>query len=425
MSSPLYLLKTRRFAPLFGTQFLGAFNDNLFKNTLAVILTFQGAQWTTINISLLAPITAAIFILPFFLFSGMAGELADRYDKARLARVVKVWEIFLMILAMIGFWLHSFELLLMIVFGMGMHSTLFGPIKYSIIPQHMGENELITANALVESGTFAAILLGTILGGILSIFPNGGIIASCVATLLALLGYLMSRLIPTAPSLIPHTPMSLNLPMQTLNALRLAYDNRIVFLSILAISWFWLYGALLLSQFPALVKTVLMGDETTVTLLLSFFTLGIGIGSITCEKLSAHTIRPSLIVVGAMGMAVFGIDFALGTQAFHPHATLYEMREFWHILVDLTLIGVFGGLYSVPLYALMQARSDAHIRSRIISANNILNALFMVLGAIATMLLLENGWNIPDILLGTALATGVVAIGIALQIKNQEQSNND
>jgi MFS family permease len=425
MSTPLYLLKTRRFAPLFGTQFLGAFNDNLFKNTLAVILTFQGAQWTTINISLLAPIIGATFILPFFLFSGMAGELADRYDKARLARVVKVWEIFLMILATVGFWLHSFELLLMIVFGMGMHSTLFGPIKYSIIPQHMGENELITANALVESGTFAAILLGTILGGILSIFPNGGIIASCVATLLALLGYLMSRLIPAAPSLIPHTPMSLNLPMQTLNALRLAYDNRIVFLSILAISWFWLYGALLLSQFPALVKTVLMGDETTVTLLLSFFTLGIGIGSITCEKLSAHTIRPSLIVVGAMGMAVFGIDFALGTQAFHPHATLYEMREFWHILVDLTLIGVFGGLYSVPLYALMQARSDAHIRSRIISANNILNALFMVLGAIATMLLLENGWSIPDILLGTALATGVVAIGIALQIKNQEQSNND
>lgn len=425
MSSPLYLLRTRRFAPLFGTQFLGAFNDNLFKNTLAVLLTFQGAQWTTINTSLLAPITAAIFILPFFLFSGMAGELADRYDKARLARVVKVWEIFLMILATIGFWLHSFELLLMIVFGMGMHSTLFGPIKYSIIPQHMKENELITANALVESGTFAAILLGTILGGILSIFPNGGIIASGIATLLALLGYLLSRFIPTAPSSMPHAPISFNLPQQTLNALRLAYDNRIVFLSILAISWFWLYGALLLSQFPALVKTVLMGDETTVTLLLSFFTLGIGIGSIACEKLSAHTIRPSLIVVGAMGMAIFGIDFALGAQAFHPQVAPYERMEFGHILIDLTLIGVFGGLYSVPLYALMQARSDAHVRSRIISANNILNALFMVLGAIATILLLQNGWNIPDILLSAALATGAVATGIALKIKNQEQSNND
>ncbi|MDD5212391.1 MAG: MFS transporter [Sulfuricurvum sp.] len=420
MSSPLYLFKTRRFAPLFGTQFLGALNDNLFKNTLAVIFTFQGAQWTTLNVSLLAPIIGAIFILPFFLFSGMAGELADRYDKARLARVVKAWEIFLMILSSVGFWLHSFELLLMVVFGMGMHSTLFGPIKYSIIPQHMRENELITANALVESGTFAAILLGTILGGILSTFPNGGIIASCVATFLALLGYIVSRFIPIAPSLTPRTPISFNLPMQTLNALRLAYDNRIVFLSILAISWFWLYGALLLSQFPTLVKTILMGNETTVTLLLSLFTLGIAIGSILCEKLSAHTIRPSLIVVGAIGMAIFGIDFALGAQTFHPHTTLYEMREFWHILLDLIFIGVFGGLYSVPLYALMQARSDASVRSRIISANNILNALFMVLGAIATMLLLENGWNIPDILLGTALSTGVVTITIALKIKNQK-----
>ena len=419
MSSPLYLLKTRRFAPLFGTQFLGAFNDNLFKNTLAVILTFQGAQWTTLNVSLLAPIIGAIFILPFFLFSGMAGELADRYDKARLARVVKVWEIFLMILAAIGFWIHSFELLLLVVFGMGMHSTLFGPIKYSIIPQHMGENELITANALVESGTFAAILLGTILGGILSIFPNGGIIASCVATLLAILGYLLSRLIPTAPSLIPHMPISLNLPMQTLNALRLAYANRTVFLSILAISWFWLYGALLLSQFPTLVKTIFMGNEATVTLLLSLFTLGIGAGSILCEKLSAHAIRPSLIVAGAIGMALFGIDFSLGAQVFHPHGTLYEMMEFWRIVVDLILIGLFGGLYSVPLYALMQARSEPDVRSRIISANNILNALFMVLGAVGTILLLENGWSIPDILLGVALATAIVAISIALKIKNQ------
>lgn len=419
MSSPLYLLKTRRFAPLFGTQFLGAFNDNLFKNTLAVILTFQGAQWTTINIPLLAPIIGAIFILPFFLFSGMAGELADHYDKARLARVVKVWEILLMILATVGFSFHSFELLLFVVFGMGMHSALFGPIKYSLIPQHMRENELITANALVESGTFAAILLGTILGGILSIFPNGGVIAGAVAILLAVLGYLISRFIPTAPSLMPHTPISFNLPMQTINALRLAYENRIVFLSILAISWFWLYGALLLSQFPTLVKTILMGNETTVTVLLSLFTLGIGIGSILCEKLSAHTIRPSLILVGAIGMAVFGIDFALSAQTFHFHGTLYTMIEFWHVLVDLVLIGVFGGLYSVPLYALMQARSDASVRSRIISANNILNALFMVLGAIATMLLLGNGWTIPDILLGTAIATGAVAIVIALKIKNQ------
>jgi MFS family permease len=391
-------------------------------------LAFQGAQWTTINISLLAPLIGAIFILPFFLFSGMAGELADRFDKARLARLVKVWEIFLMILATIGFSMHSFGLLLAVVFGMGMHSTLFGPIKYSIIPQHMGENELITANTLVESGTFAAILLGTMLGGILSIFPNGGIIASGVATLVAVLGYIASRFIPTAPSFMPHAPISYNLPVLTLNALRLAYDNRIVFLAILAISWFWLYGALLLSQFPTLVKTILMGNETTVTLLLSLFTVGIGVGSIVCEKLSAHTVRPSLIVVGAIGMAIFGIDFALGTQNFVFHGALYETTAFWHILIDLMFVGVFGGLYSVPLYTIMQGRSDAHVRSRIISANNILNALFMVLGAVGTMLLLQNGWDIPNILLTTALATGVVAIVISIKIKeinSNELSHNN
>lgn len=417
MSSPLYLLKTRRFAPLFGTQFLGAFNDNLFKNTLTVILAFQGAQWTTINVSLLAPLVGAIFILPFFLFSGIAGELADRFDKARLARLVKIWEILLMVVAIIGFYLHSFGLLLGVIFGMGMHSTLFGPIKYSIIPQHTKENELITANALVESGTFAAILLGTILGGMLSIFPDGGIIASSIATLVAIIGYIFSRFIPCAPSSMPHTAISYNLPALTLNALRLAYGNRVVFLAILAISWFWLYGALLLSQFPTLVKTILMGNQTTVTLLLSVFTVGIGAGSIVCEKLSAHTIRPSLIIAGAIGMAIFGIDFALGTQNFIFHGALHQTTGFWHILIDLMFIGVFGGLYSVPLYTIMQGRSDAHVRSRIISANNILNALFMVLGAIATMLLLENGWNIPDILLATALATGVVAIIISVQIK--------
>ena len=422
MSSSVYLLKTRRFAPLFGTQFLGAFNDNLFKNTLAVILTFYTSQWTSIDASVLVPVIGATFILPFFLFSGIAGEICDRYNKAQLARVVKAWEIFLMALATLGFWIHSFELLLMIVFGMGVHSTLFGPIKYSIIPQHMRENELITANALVESGTFAAILLGTILGGLLSVFPNGGIIAGCVATLIAILGYIFSRFIPSAPSIIPYAPISLNLPLQTLNALRLAYKNRIVFLAILAISWFWLYGALLLSQFPTLVKTILRGDESTVTLLLSLFTLGVGAGSIACEKLSAHTIRPSLIVIGAAGMALFGIDFAFAIQTFHPHIALYETLEFWRILIDLMFIGVFGGLYSVPLYTIMQSRSDAEVRSRIISANNILNALFMVAGAVFTVLLLKNGWNIPYILLAAALITAVLAIALALKIKALENN---
>lgn len=423
MSSPLYLLKTHRFAPLFGTQFLGAFNDNLFKNTLAVLLTFQAAEWTSISSALLAPLIGAVFILPFFLFSGVAGELADKFDKARLARIVKVWEIFLMVIATVGFATHSFITLMIVVFGMGMHSTLFGPIKYSIIPQHMGENELVSANALVESGTFAAILLGTLIGGVLSGIPNGGVIAGIASIAVAIIGYTLSRYIPNAPSLSPEMPFSLNLFAQTRNAIRLAYQNRMVFLSILAISWFWLYGALLLSQFPSFVQSVLMGDETTVTILLSLFTLGIGAGSILCERLSHHSLRVSLVVIGAIGMGLSGIDFALAAQHFTTTGDIYANPQFFHILFDLTLIGVFGGLYSVPLYALMQGRSEAHSRSRIIAANNILNALFMVSGAVVTILLLGDGWSIPDIFLlvgiTTLLVAGIIARLIHTKAKNE------
>lgn len=419
MSTPLYLLKTRRFAPLFGTQFLGAFNDNLFKNTLAVLLTFQASEWTSLSSALLAPLIGAVFILPFFLFSGLAGEIADTYDKARLARIVKVWEIFLMVIALAGFATHSFITLMCVIFGMGMHSTLFGPIKYSIIPQHMGENELVSANALVESGTFAAILLGTILGGALSGVEHGGIIAATASIIIALIGYGFSRYIPTAPSSASSTTLSFNIFTQTSQAIRLSYRNKMVFLSILAISWFWLYGALLLSQFPAFVQSVLMGDESTVTILLSLFTLGIGAGSLLCERLSHHKLRVSLVVIGAIGMGLSGIDFSLTAQYFTPTGELYSNPKFFHILLDLTLIGIFGGLYSVPLYALIQAKSDVASRSRIIAANNILNALFMVAGAVLTMVLLGNGFRISTIFFMIAMGTLIVAGIITIVLKRR------
>lgn len=418
MNNPFSLLKTKRFTPLFTTQFLGAFNDNLFKNTLAIILTFQAAKWTSLSPALLAPMIGAIFILPFFLFSGMAGELADKYDKARLTRIVKLLELFLMVLATIGFALHSLELLFSVIFGLGLHSTFFGPIKYSILPQHMHKNELVSANALVESGTFAAILLGTLSGGILSTYPNGGVLAGAAGMILALAGYAASRHIPNAPSLSPEIPLSLNPITPTLHSITLAQQTPVVFVSILAISWFWLYGALLLTQLPAFVKIILESDETTVTLLLALFTVGIGIGSMMCDHLSHHTIRPSLIAVGAVGMALFGIDFGLTAQHFQTADSLYSNLSFWHILIDLTLIGVFGGLYSVPLYALMQSRSDPEFRSRIIAANNILNALFMVTGAVITIALLNQGWDIPDIFLTIAFATALVAGVISFKLRN-------
>lgn len=407
MSTPFYLFRTSRFAPLFGTQFLGAFNDNLYKNTLAVLLTFQAAEWTSISSALLAPLIGAVFIIPFFLFSGLSGEIADRLDKARLAGIVKVWEIIMMIVAVAGFTTHSFATLLLVVFGMGMHSTLFGPIKYSIIPQHMRENELIGANALIESGTFGAILLGTIVGGALAATPNGGVIASSGALIVAVVGYLFSRYIPSAPPPQRAEPFAFGFWKHTSDALALAYRDRLVFLAILAISWFWLYGALLLSQFPSLVKDLLMGSEETVTLILALFTLGIGVGSALCERLSHHHVRYGIVVAGGIGMAVAGIDFALGIGTFEPDGALSQNIHFWRIVVDVTLLGIFGGLYSVPLYALVQERSAPEARSRIIAANNILNALFMVLGAIMTMAILSVGYNI-------AWLFGMVALGTAL-----------
>ena len=419
MSNPTSLLKSKRFGPLFSVQFLGAFNDNIFKNTLAIIVTFQAASWTSLPLGLLAPLVGAIFILPFFIFSGFAGALADKYDKASLTRFVKLLELGLMVVATIGFSFHWLWLLFVVVFGMGLHSTLFGPIKYAIIPQHMSENELVMANAMVEAGTFGAILLGTIGGGLIAASTYGGIIAGLMGIVLAICGYFISRHIPTAPSLSPHMPLSYNIFLQTSQTLKLAFANKIVFLSILAISWFWLYGALLLSQFPAFVKIVLEGNETTVTLLLSLFTVGVGVGSFLCEKLSHQTIRPALILAGALGMALFGIDFALTSASFVPQASLLASITFWHILADLTLIGLFGGLFSVPLYALMQGKSDPAFRSRIIAANNILNALFMVLGAVLTMVLLDVGWSIPHIFLVTAIGTGCVTSWIALVLKKR------
>ena len=411
--SSFYLLKTKRFAPLFTVQFLGAFNDNIFKNTLAILVTFHAGSWTSLPLEVLAPLIGAIFIVPFFLFSGLAGALADKYDKATLTRLVKLLEFGLMSIATLGFYMHWFSLLLVVVFGMGLHSTLFGPIKYSIIPQHMGENELVTANALVESGTFGAILLGTLGGGMIAASAYGGIIAGVMGMAIALIGYVCSRFIPTAPSLNAQMNLSYNIFSQTAQTLKLSYANKTVFLSIIAISWFWLYGALLLSQFPAFVKIVLEGDETTVTLLLSLFTVGIGVGSFLCEKLSHHTIRPSLIILGALGMAFFGMDFALTSSSFVPIERLFSSITFWHILVDLTLIALFGGLFSVPLYAIMQSQSDPSFRSRIIAANNILNALFMVLGAVLTMVLLDASWRIPEVFLSAAIGTSIIATWIA------------
>ena len=417
MSSPFALLHTRRFGPFFATQFLGAFNDNLFKNALVVLLTFQAAQWTSLSPGLLANLAAGIFILPFFLFSASAGQLADKYDKARLARLVKLLEIGIVLLAGAGFALHQLALLFACLFLLGLHSTLFGPVKYAILPQHLAERELVGGNALIEAGTFVAILVGTLIGGLLAGLPGGHLWITAGCLLTAVLGYLTSRGIPAAPAPEPQLALNLNPFSETWRNIGFARANRTVFLSILGISWFWLYGALLLAQFPAFAKDVLGGSESSVTLLLATFTLGIGVGSLLCERLSGPQVEIGLVPLGSIGLTVFGLDLALAAPSAAPAAPLALSALLLapgtlHVLFDLFALGLFGGFFIVPLYALMQLRSAPAHRARIIAANNIVNALFMVVGAGAAAGLLAGGLSIPALFAVAALSNAAVAVYI-------------
>lgn len=418
MSGQFHLLKTRRFGPFFATQFLGAFNDNLFKNALVVLLTFQTAQWTEMKAELLANLAAGIFMLPFFLFSATAGQLADKYDKAKLARLVKVLEMLIMGVAIIGFMLHSLAVLMGALFLLGLHSTLFGPIKYAIMPQHLQADELVGGNALIEAGTFVSILIGTLAGGLLAGSVDHPAWIAGGGLLIAFAGYLTSRGIPVALPPAPELKINLNPISETWRNIRFARQNRSVFLSILGISWFWLYGALFLAQFPAYAKNVLGGGESTVTLLLATFTVGIGLGSLLCERMSGKHVEIGLVPFGSIGLTLFGIDlyFAspLGMAGVTPHSLLgvLSVPTVWRVLFDLVMLGAFGGFFIVPLYALIQVRSAPEHRARIIAANNIVNALFMVAGALAAGALLGGYLTIPELFGIAAVLNGLVAIYI-------------
>jgi len=418
MSNQFGLLQTERFRPFFFTQFLGAFNDNLFKNALVVLLTFQSAQWTTLKPEVLANLAAGIFILPFFLFSATCGQLADKVDKAMLARWVKVLEMGIMLVAAAGFLMHSLTLLMSALFLLGLHSTLFGPVKYAILPQHLKEEELIGGNALVEAGTFVAILVGTLAGGLLAGAGIDPVWVAGAGFLVAALGYLTSRGIPAAPPPAPDLVVNPNPLTETWRNIGFARENRTVFLSILGISWFWLYGALFLAQFPAFTKGVLGGGEGAVTLLLATFTIGIGLGSLLCERMSAKHVELGLVPFGSIGLTVFGLDlgFAALPLSAGPEplgvGALLALGSTWRILFDLLMIGLFGGFFIVPLYALVQLRSAPEQRARIIAANNIMNALFMVVGAGAAAGMLGSGLSIPALFIVAAVCNAAVALFI-------------
>jgi 1-acyl-sn-glycerol-3-phosphate acyltransferase len=413
------LLTTRRFAPFFATQFLTAFNDNVFKNALVILLTYQTVAWMGLNSNTLVNLAAALFILPFFLFSASAGQLADKYEKRTLITLIKAAEVAIMGLALWGFAFDHLGALLICLFLMGTHSTFFGPIKYAILPQHLHRDELIGGNGLVESGTFLAILLGTMLGGALIAIADLGVWYVSWTTLgLALLGLIAARFIPLAAPPAPTLKFNWNLFSETFSNLRVLKANRTVFLSCLGISWFWFFGATFMTQLPNYTREVLGGSAQVVTLVLTIFSIGVGIGSLACEKLSGRRVEIGLVPFGAIGLTVFGIDLFFA----HPQsagALGLSATEFlrapggWRVAIDLLLIGVFGGFYIVPLFALIQQRSDAEYRSRIIAGNNILNAIFMVASAVMAIALLEGAkFSIPELLLTTALLNALVAIYI-------------
>jgi 1-acyl-sn-glycerol-3-phosphate acyltransferase len=412
------LLRERRFVPFFITQFLGAFNDNVYKNALVTLLAFQVTQASASDSNTLIILSGALFILPFFLFSATAGQLADKYEKSRFIQYIKLFEIAIMVIGSIGFLSHHLALLLTALFMMGMHSTLFGPIKYAILPQHLKQDELIGGNALVDTGTFIAILVGTILGIVLISAGSSGVMLVCVGTIsIAILGWLASRAIPDSPPPAPDLAINWNPLTETVRNLSFIRQNRTVFLSVLGISWFWFFGATFLSQFPLYARDYLGGKEGTYMLLLGIFSIGIGAGSLLCERLSGHKIEIGLVPFGSIGLTVFAVDLYFATPAATPGATLSLIQfladhRHWHMLVDLLLIGMFGGFYIVPLYALVQSRSDPAHQSRVIAGNNILNALFMVVSALLTIALLKVGLTIPHVFLATALLNAVVAIYI-------------
>ena len=421
-SGQFSLLAQRRFGPFFWTQFFGAFNDNVFKTALLTIITYDALRWTSIDVGLLNNLIPGLFILPFVLFSALSGQLADKFDKARMARFVKLLEIGIMLVAAYGWMTHNLWILVVAVVGMGLHSTLFGPVKYAYLPQHLNTAELTGGNGMVEMGTFVGILLGEVLGAVLVVQKPWGLELIAGSTLaFALIGWLASRAIPPTPAPAPDLQISWNPWRETLRNLRFSGRNRTVFLAMLGNSWFWFYGAIVLAQFPVYARDYLHGDHSVFVLLLTVFSFGIGAGSLLCERLSRGRVEIGLVPLGAIGLSVFGFDLFLASIGY-SNTGLVHMGGFvaqhgsLRILLDCLLIGVFGGLYIVPLFALIQTRCDRQHVSRTIAGMNILNALFMVAAALLAMVLLKMGSSIPQIFMVTAVLNALVAAAIFVAV---------
>lgn len=417
------LLKSKRFLPLFITQLLGAFNDNIFKNSLIMLVVFKLVN----DASLYVNIAAALFILPFFLFSGLAGQIAEKYEKSRIIQLNKLSEFFIMCLASYAFFIGSLNMLICILFLMGTQSAFFGPLKYSILPQLLKEEEIMAGNGFIEMATFISILLGTMAGVYLIVQINGEAFVSLALLTISSMGFISSLFIPKAESLSPDIKVSFNIMKSTKEILHIVkQQKKSVYMSILAISWFWFLGAVYLTQLPQFVKSELGYSESVVTLFLMVFSIGIGFGSMLCERISKKYIEVGLVPFGSFGITIFSILLYFEIQSFDSLTlmkdnVLMSLSEFNNdprsifLMSYLFLIGLFGGFYTVPLYALIQTRTIKQHMSRIIAGNNILNALFMVVSSVFAIILL-NFLKISELFLVIAIMNGLIAVYIYKQI---------
>ncbi len=418
MANQFSLFKKRFFSSYFVTQALGAMNDNIFRQAIIILISFKVASEINFSENIMTNMAAGLFILPFFLFSATAGQIAEKFEKSALIRKVKLFEIIVMFFAAIGFYFNNIWFLLFVLFLMGFQSSLFGPIKYSILPQHLDDSELLGGNGLVEMGTFLSIIIGTIIGGVLmERGASGTQILSIVLITLAFIGYLFSRRIPPTPLTQPDLKINWNPVTETWKTFKFARKQRVVFLSILGVSWFWFYGSVFLTQIPNFTRVSLNGNELVATLISACFSVGIGIGSVLCEKLSGRKVELGLVPFGAIGMTWFAIDIFLGNPT-SSYEGLLSPTEYLNqdgsirTLLNCTFVGIFGGFYIVPLYALIQERCERSHLSRVIAGNNILNALFMVVAAVLGAVLLGNGMTIPQFFLLVAIMNALVAIYI-------------
>ncbi|MBP8784355.1 MAG: MFS transporter [Synergistaceae bacterium] len=426
-SNQFALFRSRNFMPLFLTQFLGAFNDNFFKSAMVILITYRLAEASGLDARILVTVAAGVFILPFFLFSASAGQLADKYERSRLIQLIKIAEIVIMSGAAAGFFLESIPLLMIILFLMGAQSTFFGPIKYSILPQHLKEDELIAGNALIETGTFISILTGTIFGG-LFVLRSGGIhFVSILVVGIAVAGWWASWFIPKTTPIDPSLKLNKNIVEETLKIIADVKPRHDIFLAILGISWFWLVGATFLSQFPTYAKDVIGANENVATLFLAVFSIGIGAGSLACNGLLKGEVSGKYVPWAAIGMSIGSVllyfasarpPIIPGTPAIGVFRFLFSFQNLG-VLLCLLGISFFGGLYIVPLYAIIQSRSEEAHMARVMACSNIMDSLFMVISAVGTTILLTLGVNIPDIFLVMAFFTVIAAYIVRKTVRAQ------